>query len=319
MKKLAVVLAVASLGVLSHSAGAAVNWSLDMTTGSNTTPPPAYGNTRDFSSAAASVSVSAYSSTGGTGSTSPSNVTNRNTVDTIESAYLSVYSPVNGLGVVNRDGSNTASVAVTSATGSDNNEFVNNGSEHSMDNHGRSDVMLLTFTDQVALQSLKLGWLSGDSDVFILAWSGANPGGGIASQLVGKTFAQIAADTATDPSNGWRLIDSLSNVPLNNNTSFNNSVTPVYSSYWLIGTGGFNSASTGGGVTSGDKSGGNWTAFGSSGANYDYVKLAGIGGVTNGGGGTGGGGGSAPEPGSLALAGAAFLGMVGMRRRKAAV
>ncbi|MBN8442893.1 MAG: PEP-CTERM sorting domain-containing protein [Thauera sp.] len=316
MKKIKLMLAFAACGLISQQAISAASW--ELTSGSNTSP--VYGNGRTFTPATGSdpssvnLTVTAFSATGATSNATSSN-TGRNANDTIETAYLSIYTPSAGLGVVNRDGSNTASVAVNSSTGTDANEYVNNGSEHAMDNNGRSDVMLLTFTEQIALQSLKLGWSSGDSDVFILAWSGAAaPVGGITSQLNGKTFSQIAADTASDPANGWRLIDSLSNVGVNT-TNFNTSA-PVYSSYWLIGTGGFNSAATGGGVTSGDKnSSNNWIAFGSTGASYDYVKLAAV-------------GGSKftppppppgiPEPGSLALAGAAFLGMVGLRRRKAA-
>jgi len=315
MKKIKLMLAFAACGLISQQAISAASW--ELTSGSNTSP--LYGNSRTFTPgtgsdpASVNLTVTAFSATGATSSASQSN-TGRNANDTIETAYLSIYTPSAGLGVVNRDGSNTGSVAVNSSTGTDANEYVNNGSEHAMDNNGRSDVMLLTFTEQIALQSLKLGWIGADSDVFILAWSGAAPVGGITSQLTGKTFSQIAADTASDPANGWRLIDSLSNVVLNSTQGFNTS-TPVYSSYWLIGTGGFNSAATGGGVTSGDKSGSNWIAFGSTGASYDYVKLAAV-------------GGSKftppppppgiPEPGSLALAGAAFLGMVGMRRRKTA-
>lgn len=311
MKKSVILAALAVVGLAGQQAQAAVDWTISMTSGSNTNPAPAYGNTRSYASGTTGVTVSAFSATGGTSTTSSSN-TNRNS-NTIETAYLSIYTPSSGLGVVNRDGSNTSSVAVTSsATGSDSNEFINNGSEHSMDNHGRSDVMLLTFTDQIALQSLKLGWVGTDSDVFVLAWSGTNTFSS-ASQLATTTFAQIAADTADGLDNGWKFITNQSNVGTTSAASFN-TTTPVFSSYWLIGTGGFNSAMTGGGVTSGDRSNGSWIGFGTSGANYDYVKLASVGGV-----------GmqlplaSVPEPGSLALASAAFLGMFGMRRRKAAV
>lgn len=305
MKKSVILAGLAVVGLAGQQAQAAVDWTISMTSGSNTIPAPEYGNTRSYASGTTGVTVSAFSATGGTSTTLSSN-TSRNS-NTIETAYLSIYTPSSGLGVVNRDGTTSSSPAVNrSNTETDYNEFVNNGSEHSMDNEGRSDVMLLTFTDQIALQSLKLGWFNNDSDLFVLAWSGANPSGGIASQLAGKTFAQIAADTTTDPENGWKLITNLSNVG-STEASFN-TTAPLYSSYWLIGTGGFN----GGGVTSGDKnSSGNWISFGSTGAKYDYVKLASVGGgnmpppPSTG----------VPEPGSLALAGVAFLGLMGMRRR----
>lgn len=312
MKKAILTLALVASGLISQQAGAAVNWSLAMTTGNNTTP--AYGNSRGFNSGPLSdsstvgVTVTAFSATAGT-NTSTADDPARNT-RALETAYLSIYTPSYGLGVVNRDGSSGSSVATDTVTGTDSNEKVNGGSEHSMDNQGRSDVMLLTFTEQVALQSLKLGWSSTDSDVFVLAWSGATP-----PPLLNNgstTFASIAADTVNDPANGWRLINSLSNVVTNTNAAFNSGGS-VSSSYWLIGTGGFNSAATGGGVTSGDSDGsGGWKAFGASGANYDYVKLAGVGGsksepnqsiVV-------------PEPGSLALASVALVALIRVRRRK---
>lgn len=312
MKKSVMLAALAVVGFAGQHAHAAVDWTINMTTGSNTDPAPAYGNTRTYASGAKAVTASAFSATGGTSTTSSSNVS-RNS-NTIETAYLSIYTPASGLGVVNRDGNNSSSVANDrSASETDLNEFINNGSEHSMDNEGRSDVMLLTFTEQIALQSLKLGWANTDSDVFVLAWSGAGAFSS-ASQLAGKTFAQIATDTANDPGNGWTLITNLSNVGSSNAASFN-TATPVFSSYWLIGTGGFNSVATSGGVTSGDKkASGDWIGFGSNGAKYDYVKLASVGGINqpvippS----------SVPEPGSLALLGLAFLGLVGTRKLKLA-
>ena len=312
MKKSVMLAALAVVGFAGQHAHAAVDWTIDMTSGSNTIPAPAYGNIRTYAAGTKTVTASAFSATGGTTDATATNV-NRNS-NTIESAYLSIYTPSSGLGVVNRDGSNTSAVAVNSATGTDNNEFINNGSEHSMDNQGRSDVMLLTFTDQIALQSLKLGWTTTDSDLFVLAWSGTGAFSS-ASQLAGKTFAQIATDTANDPGNGWALITNLSNVGSANAASFN-TASPVYSSYWLIGTGGFNSVATGGGVTSGDKNiSGAWIGFGNNGAKYDYVKLASVGGINqppvippS----------SVPEPGSLALLGLAFLGLVGTRKLKLA-
>lgn len=319
MKKAILTLALVASGLISQQAGAAVNWSLGMTTGDNVTPTPAYGNSRGFSSGALSdsstvgVTVTAFSATAGAnigGTQAQIDADAGRNTRALETAYLSIYS-TNGLGVVNRDGSNTGAVAIGTVTGSDNYEKVSGGYEHSMDNQGRSDVMLLTFTEKVALQSLKLGWSNIDSDVFVLAWSGA-----AAPPLLDNgstTFASIAADTFNDPANGWRLINSLSNVVTNTNAAFN-SGGAVSSSYWLIGTGGFNSAATGGGVTSGDSDGaGGWKAFGATtGANYDYVKLAGVGGskaepnqsiVV-------------PEPGSLALASVALVALIRVRRRK---
>jgi len=306
MKKSILSLALLSSCLVSLPATAAVSWSITTLTGSNTSPTPAYGNTRDYSASGASVSVSAFSATGGSnisGTQSQIDADAGRNSRLLESAFLSIYTPSNGLGVVNRDGSSNGSVALNSASGPDNNEYINNGSEHSMDNQGRSDVMLLTFTDVVALNSLKLGWASGDSDLFVLAWIGS---GNPTAALTTKTFADIAADSFNG-GNGWSLVANLSNVGTASAKSFNTATTPVSSSYWLVGTGGFTSAATGGGVNSGDSG----KAFGTYGANYDYVKLAGIGGITpprN----------DVPEPGTLGLAGAALFAITALRRRRAA-
>lgn len=309
MNKKILSLELLTLGLASLSANAAVTWSITTTNGSNATP--SYGNTRAYNNNV-DVNVTAFSSTGGTSNNTAAN-DSRNS-HTLETAYLSNYEPTNGLGVVNRDGSNTSAVAVSATTGTDGREHVNGGVEHSMDNNGRSDVMLLTFTDMVALNSLKLGFpdpTKYDSDMFVLAWVGpVDP----STHLVkDKTFAGISTDTANG-GDGWSLIANLSNVATNTNktASFNivtpTNPVPVSSRYWLIGTGGFSSAATGGGVTSGDKSGQNWIAFGRTGASYDYVKLAGIGGTKT--------ETQVPEPGTLGLAGVALFAISALRRRK---
>ena len=293
MKKVLIVAALVSLGTAGSPVFAAVDWSLSMISGSNTSPAPVYGNERVYSDSGAGVSA-AFSAISSTGSGSGN-------AATIESAYLSIYTPSNGLGVVNRDGSNSSNVALgysggvykdvkgnAISAGGDTNEYVDNGSEHSMDNQGRYDSILVSFsTDQVALNSLKLGWTNNDSDVFVLAWTG-----GGAPALIGSTYAAMSASNS-----GWTIVSNLSNVGTNNTVSFNTTGTIVSSSYWLIGTGGF---ASGTGVTNDSKA--------------DYVKLAAIGGQKMSP--PPSGGNSVPEPGSLALAGLGALGLIGMRRRK---
>lgn len=270
-------------GLLASPAFAATDFSLTTTAGSNVTSIQSsdWGNTRTFTGSGVSANVNAYSGTGGTS-------TDANLM-TIQSAYLSVWS--GGLGVVNRDGGGR--------TASDAYDSLAYEPEHAMDNDQRNDVIMFSFTDQVALNSLRLGYTNTDSDLFVLAWRGT--GAPVMGTLSSESFKAIANDVASNPASGWDIVKLQSDAGTTKRT-FNNNANAelnVYSSYWLIGAGGFSSST---GVTRNDTT-------------KDYVKLAAVGGVTKdlpppppG----------VPEPGSLALAGAAFLGMVGLRRRKAA-
>ena len=189
--------------------------------------------------------------------------------------------------------------------------------QHSLDNQSGFEVALLSFGSSVRLESVNADWMQTDSDIFVMAFTGS---GSLTatSSLDGGTFANLT-------SRGWTLVGNYSNIGTASKDlgTTTGAFAGTYSSFWLIGTGGFNSAATGGGVTSGDMRNGTAVGFGScsgSGSSrvcgsYDYLKLASVGGTvftpTTPSPGV-------PEPGSLALAGAAFLGMVGLRRRKAA-
>ncbi len=94
---------------------------------------------------------------------------------------------------------------------------------HAVDNEkGYYDMLLLSFSDLVTLNSIDLGWISGDSDVSILAFNGTSP-----SQVspLGKSWESLLG-------NGWQSAGNYYNVgsspkvvnPLN-----------IGSQYWLIG------------------------------------------------------------------------------------
>jgi hypothetical protein len=193
-----------------------------------------------------------------------------------------------GVGIANSDGCASAPTGGICDVG----DLIGTPPEHAIDNEGRYEMALLTFEDKVRLTSLQIGWSQTDSDMTVLAYTGAY-----------KTPLELAASLATSTwgtLSGWTTVAAnLTDVALNTNRSLSN--TTVSSSYWLIGA--YNPL--GGTFTNG----------------YDYVKLSKVTGVvttpcTPGAPGCGGSGdANVPEPGTLALFGAGLLGMIGLRRR----
>lgn len=237
----------AVLGVAALAFGgpvfAATQWSL--TTGNNNVVT--WGNERQYSSDGIDLTATAWSNTGAGGA--------------IQDAYLPVWS--GGLGVMNRNENGTSP-------------------NHSTDNYGYYDSILFTFSDLIALQSVQLGWTYRDSDITVLAYTGAGT-----PSLAGASYDNLLAS-------GWSLIGHYANLATNVPRAVN--AGEVASSYWLIGA--YNPlVGNSAGWTTGD----------------DYTKISSLTGVkvtppppSN----------PVSEPGSLALAGLAMLGLIGMRRRR---
>lgn len=191
----------------------------------------------------------------------------------LEQQTLSLYS--GGLGITNKDACGSSPC--------DNNE--SNSPEHALDNNGRYEMVLLSFSQAVKLDQVKLGWASNDSDITVMAYNG--PGTG-SSSLSGNTWAGV--------SSAWTSIGNYSDVGTASAKTVN--AGGVSSSYWLIGA--YNPlANPGGGAVT----------VPSSGNYFDYVKLASV---------TTSPGGNVPVPGTLMLLGLSLLGMLSMRKRQAA-
>ena len=172
--------------------------------------------------------------------------------------------------------------------------------QHAMDNDGKLEMLLFSFDESFALSDVKIGWPSStyDTDISILAWTGAGDPSQALASLTSSTETSLL-------STGWDLVGNYENLDDGVYRSVNGSA--ISSSYWIVSA---------------------FSRYGASSPNWDgakdYMKLHSIKGQftcvnSNAPGcnqGGGGGGGQVSEPGSLALAGLAVLGVYGVRRRR---
>lgn len=274
-RKASVLLVSSCLLAIGSSAYAASTWNVDLcgTDNNASTTNPAIGTS----------TVGGYlQSTTGEGCTQGTNVgtnsvrayayavTNSPTTSTFAAATLAQYGASYGLGV-------------QSGT-----ESIGSAPEHTMDNNGKTELIVFKFDEAIILDSVKLGWTQSDADITVMAYTGAG-----APTITGKQIGNLATGWAMVQGYGDPAPDTTSTAS-GSDKSVAVNAGGVSSSWWIISA--YN-AGYGGAITNGDTL-------------IDYVKVMTL---------------SSrdpttpphrtPEPGSMALMGIAVAGFVATRRR----
>lgn len=180
-----------------------------------------------------------------------------------------------------------------------------NSPDHAIDNNVNTEAVLLNFSSSVSLSSIGIGWTyTTNSDISLFRWTGTGTPTGNPTALIGQD-----ANSMT----GWELVGNYGDINTDTSNPYNlvNS-TGKGSSWWFISA--YNSGYA---ATAGETRLGTGNVALDNG--NDYFKLYAIAGskCTSTTPGQCGPTNKTPEPGSLALASFALLGVIAARRRSA--
>lgn len=162
---------------------------------------------------------------------------------------------------------------------------------HALDNNGNTEALLLTFSTNVVLESVTIGYKNTDSDISVLRYVGDG------TPTLAEAQAALTSSTkSTLTTKGWELVGSYANLQ-ENVAKTTGATSSQSSSWWLISA--YNSSY---GTTS-------VSSTSNLGNGNDYVKVLAVAGSKSN---------KTPEPNSIALLGLALLGAVAARRRQSA-
>jgi hypothetical protein len=202
---------------LAAPASAEIKWTLNSGAAGCSTSGSNFGNSRECpadSGPVNDVTATAWSFTGNDSGTN----------NALESAFLGVYS--GGLGVTNRDGT-TAGPSCSSGLDCDEGTPSSTDSpEHAVDNNQRFDAVLFSFDNAVRLSRVATGYVSGDSDLTVLAYTG-----GGTPALGGQTVTELLG-AVMGGQGGWTAIGDYAGGSSTGSRDIN--AGGVSSKYWLI-------------------------------------------------------------------------------------
>lgn len=302
MKSTQKVLAVAFGFFVTSGASATTNWTLAVANGGVTSAVDSQTN------ATTSLTISGWANTGAPVSGSLYQAQNQAS-GAITEQTLNTNSAMTGSAAVNNFGTHlyAGGVGITNFDACGGNFAacgVGDSSEgaqpeHAIDNNQRYEMVMLQFGTKVNLTSASFGYVSGDSDYTVLAYTGPVNG----QSIGGKNWADLGTGVVNNTTNGWTLIancnGNTSTGTKNIDTSACGTVAATtYSSFWLIGA--YNPL------------GGGASALGSVADNFKLASVTGT--LCNGTQQCGGS--NVPEPGSLALLSLGLFGILRSRKTK---